>query len=1024
MKMARRLSCRLLFLLCTLPLTPVSAQDDDFLQRLPTLESRKYALADLINQQTGLAETGAYPTLVRLLNRTGELQLRLFDLDAALASANESLAIATRFRGTQDEALYVDSLILCARVHVRRDENKLAIPLLTQALELSEKLHYRAEEAASHSQFGLAYIAQYEYEKAEASNDKALTIWRELNNKPAEAQTLVNQGETYMLREKQQESADTLKQAVAVSRELNDHARTANALFDLSFLAMKQGQWESARGFLNEAETYVTDKDAEPFLAGQIAMSYGLIYEAYGQLETARNYLQDSLTYYRDRAHDKGAGVDAGRQLARVQARLKNYTQARAQVEQDIEIAKQTEKNLFIGLCYEDLGFVLLASETPEEAKLAFQSALSYFKPDTRPWARTQSYLGQTEYLLGNTVLAGEAYNKALQFFQSPKGLDYTNEASLRFGLGKLALRQGDFAEAETQLERSINLTKVLRENASSRDLRSSFLDSVHNRYEAYVEVLMASYFQKPDHALQIQAFEASESGRALALLDSLNDNRQELRQPSNPALLQEEMELQKQEQQLIDRQTEAISRNATKSELDKVNKELDDVRSRYETLQARLNASTKFANLLRPTISYEEIKRQLTDSNTSLLEYSLGETNSFAWLITRDGIQSFRLAGKETIENAVNTLVRLLQDPLIDPDKEKQLESAINDVSRLVLEPVSTQLQTSRLIVIADGALQNVPFQVLKAFPNASEPLVAQFDIVEAPSASALASVRQERMRRDSGSRMLIAFGDAIFSPDYGPSSSVNNQGSSVRADEGRTARILPRLFQAKRELRNIADLAGAESSLYMGFNATRDNLLNADLSQYRILHVVTHGTLNDSEPELSGLYLSLVDANGQPLDGFVGLADIYRMRAPMDLVVLSACQTAMGKELRGEGLISLTRGFMYAGAASVVASLWQVNDAASAELMKYFYTYLLQDGMTPPAALRAAQNKIRSNPKWSSPYYWAGFTIQGDYDLNFKTSSQVTTKVEKVVVGVASSMLVLALAYWYLRRRQYHIN
>jgi len=1002
--------------------TRIPAQEDDLLQHLPTLESRKYALAELIKQRTGLAETGAYATLVRLLNHIAELQLRLFDVDAALATANESRAIATSFRGTQDETLYVDALVWCARIHIRLDENKSAFPLLTDALALSEELKYRAGEAASHAQFGLAYIGQYEYEKAEESNNKALTIWRELNNKRAEGEALFTQGETYMLQEKQQESVETLKKAETLLREINDHVRLATTLFDLSFLAMKQGQWERALAFLNEAETFVTDKEAEPYLAGQIAMSYGLINEAYGQLETARSYFQESLTYYRDRAHDKAAGVDAGRQLARVQARLGNYALAKEQIEQDLAVAREIDKKLFIGLSYEDLGLVLLAAEANEEAKLAFLSALSYFKPDTRPWARTQSYLGQTEYVLGSMTLASEAYNKALRFFQSSDGLDYTNEAALRYALGKLALKQRNFPEAEKHLQRSINLTRVLRENASSRDLRSSFLDSVHDRYEAYVEVLMDRYFREPDRALQVRAFEVSESGRALALLDSLNDNQQELRRPSNPLLLQEETKLQKEEQQLIDRLAEAVSRNAAKSQIDEVNKQLSNVRSSYETLQARINASTKFTNLLRPTISYEEIQRQLSDSNTSLLEFSLGETHSFAWLITKDGIQSYQLADRQTIENAANTLVDILQKPPVDPDKERQLESAISDVSRLVLEPVSAQLHTARLIVIADGALQYVPFQVLKAFPNAGEPLVAQFDIVEAPSASALASVRQERMHRNSGSKMLIGFGDAIFSPDYASSSSRLNKedANSLRADDGRNARTLPRLFQAKRELRTIAGLAGTESSLYVGYNATRHNLLNVDLSQYRILHVVTHGKLDDSQPELSGLYLSLVDANGQPLDGFVGLADIYRMHAPMDLVVLSACQTALGKELRGEGLIGLTRGFMYAGAASVVASLWQVDDAASAELMKHFYTYLLQDGMTPPAALRAAQNKIRSQPKWRSPYYWAGFTIQGDYDLNFKSPPQVTRNVEKLVAGLVISVLGVGGVQWYLRRRK----
>jgi CHAT domain-containing protein len=207
--------------------------------------------------------------------------------------------------------------------------------------------------------------------------------------------------------------------------------------------------------------------------------------------------------------------------------------------------------------------------------------------------------------------------------------------------------------------------------------------------------------------------------------------------------------------------------------------------------------------------------------------------------------------------------------------------------------------------------------------------------------------------------------------------------------------------------------------------YNATRDKFLSVDLSQFRILHVVTHGVLDDQQPELSGLVLSQVDGSARSIDGFVSLADIYKLRAPLDLVVLSACHTALGQNLRGEGLIGLTRGFMYAGASGVVASLWQVDDRATAELMKYFYTNMLQRGMGPAAALRAAQNEIRSQPKWSSPYYWAGFTFQGDYDLEIRAKRPAARfGYEWLIAGVGLALMLSAIGYWLLRCRQSRIR
>jgi CHAT domain-containing protein len=276
---------------------------------------------------------------------------------------------------------------------------------------------------------------------------------------------------------------------------------------------------------------------------------------------------------------------------------------------------------------------------------------------------------------------------------------------------------------------------------------------------------------------------------------------------------------------------------------------------------------------------------------------------------------------------------------------------------------------------------------------------------------------VRAERTHRNAGKKILVGFGDAVFSADK-PTSSTES--SASRSDQNGNAKTLPRLFYAQRELLAISDLAGSESALYTKYAATRDNLLRIDLSQFRILHVVTHGILNNAEPELSGFYLSLVDSNDQPLTGFVGLADIYNLNAPLDLVVLSACQTSLGQNQRGEGLIGLTRGFMYAGAASVVASLWEVDDEVTAELMKHFYTHMLRDGMTPPAALRAAQNTIRSQSKWKAPYFWAGFTIQGDPDVNLKAPPQfIRRSFAKFIVGGVLLVSLLAVAgYWYRRR------
>jgi CHAT domain-containing protein len=191
-----------------------------------------------------------------------------------------------------------------------------------------------------------------------------------------------------------------------------------------------------------------------------------------------------------------------------------------------------------------------------------------------------------------------------------------------------------------------------------------------------------------------------------------------------------------------------------------------------------------------------------------------------------------------------------------------------------------------------------------------------------------------------------------------------------------------LTRLHFSRQEAEDIARLAGEKRNFQaLDFAASRTVATNDKLGDYRIVHFATHGLINNHHPDLSGIVLSLVDEQGRPQNGFLRLYDIYNLKLNADLVVLSACQTALGKDIKGEGLVGLTRGFMYAGAPRVVASYWRIDDRATADIMKRFYSAMLKDGLRPAAALRAAQISMLQDKRWQSPHYWAAFTIQGEW-------------------------------------------
>lgn len=993
---------------------PAQVQDES-IEGLLTVQSRRNALTLAIAEREQWRNAGNNVSFVQTSNRIAELHLKLCELDLAQSAATESLGIARQFAGTANASLLADTLILSGRSNILRNQNPTALVQLQEALELSNQLNYKNGEARSLAQIAVAHFELGEHATAEAKNNLALQILQQHQNQRVEARALTTQGEIYMVQDRIADSATVLEQAEALWRTIGDGDELANTLIDRGFLSIRQGQWQAALVSLNEALGLLPEREAEPYVAGKIAMTLGEIYEAYGELETSLLYFQDALHFYRDLARDKRATIDSRNQVGRLQALLGNYEGARQQIEEALTDAITAGNNLNIGLCHKELGIVWLNAASYESARDEFLQAINFFTLSNSQLelARVQTHLGQTEYLLGNLASAGTAYENALRLFQ--KTPDYTFEATLQLGLGKLALKEQKLNKAEEHLQRSIELTERLRHYASSRELRSSFLASVHDRYQTYAEALMIRSQNENSTELAIKAFEANESGRARALLDSLRNPARELRKLNNPELMREEVALQTREQQLVDEQAKLVGLPGTEEQKAKIDRELTDLKAKFETLQARINSDRNFNNVLAP-LSYEEIKSQLIDDQTSILSYSLGDSKSFAWLLTKDGLKTFELANKQTIEDATNRLLDRLRTPATTTEEQAHLQTAIDEVSKLVVEKVSANLQTPRLIVIADGILESIPFQILKPAPDA-EPLIARFEVVSEPSASALAMAKRERNNRQPAPQLVIGFGDPVFSSDYTPhgSQTAPNTSREVVSRLGK----LPRLFNAKRELNSIEELVRNESAFYVEYDATRDNLLRANLSDYRILHVATHGLLDTDRPELSGLVFSMVDAKQQPLHGFLSLAEIYKLRAPVDLVVLSACKTALGTEKRGEGLVGMTRGFMYAGASGVVASLWQVDDSATAELMKQFYTNMLEHGMRPPAALRAAQNHIRSQKEWSSPYYWAGFTFQGDYDLNIKAARSTFT-IEYVALVGAGVLVLLLVSGWYLRRQR----
>jgi CHAT domain-containing protein len=303
--------------------------------------------------------------------------------------------------------------------------------------------------------------------------------------------------------------------------------------------------------------------------------------------------------------------------------------------------------------------------------------------------------------------------------------------------------------------------------------------------------------------------------------------------------------------------------------------------------------------------------------------------------------------------------------------------------------------------------ALHYIPFGALpdpnslKTSAGGWRPLVVDHEIVNMPSAATLAVLRRGLAGRKPAARTVAVLADPVFSGDDERINSdarlaarQTDQQSSNPLNEIISRKLvqiagaapsdlsLKRLRYTRQEAERIMSLAPAGLRLEaVDFDASRATVTSGQLSQYRYIHFATHGLADSERPELSTIALSLYDEQGRPQEGFLRAHEVYNLDLPAELVTLSACETGLGKLTRGEGLVSLTRGFMYAGAARVIVSLWSVNDRATAELMEKFYRRMLVGAERPAAALRAAQVEMWQEKKWEAPYYWAAFTLQGEW-------------------------------------------
>jgi CHAT domain-containing protein/Tfp pilus assembly protein PilF len=806
-----------------------------------------------------------------------------------------------------------------------------------------------------------------------------------------------------MTEESRRRAIEKFKEVLSLSKALGDRLDQAHTLVGLGKVHYDLGEYQQALDFYYQALSLVRSTDDRRAEANSLS-GIGTIYSILGEHQKALDSYNQALLLWRA-IGDRGAEVITLNNIGAAYSRLGQNQQSLKYHDQALLLIRAMGRNenwegadftlARIGRVYRDLG-------EPQKALEYFNQALPLSRGRLME-ANILSNIGVIHSDLGEPQKALEYFNQALQLRRIMG--DRRGEAETLTGVALVERNRGNLIEARTQIELALNFIESLRAKVASQELRSSYFASVQDYYTFYTDLLMRLHQTKPTHGFDALAVQANERARARVLLEQLSEARAEIRQGVDPVLLERERILQRQLNAKASAQTQLLSGKHTEAQAAAIAKEIEELTSQYQQVEAQIRAtSPPYAAFTQPQgLALSEIQ-QLLDSDTLLLEYSLGKERSYLWAVTPTSITSHELPKRTEIDKAAGRVHELLT---ISHRREtkRPAELAAAELSQLVLGPVAALLGNKRLLIVADGALQYVPFGALPkpATDNKTtdrKPLIADHEVVHLPSASTLAVLRREMAGRQSASKTVAVLADPVLLPDdvrvkqaaAKAGKEVSNSAPASDGTRGVTDNLVrsakesgvmswERLPFSRQEAEAIAQMAQKQSFKALDFEASRTTATNPELSQYRIVHFATHGLLNSQHPELSGLVLSLVDERGQPQDGFLRLHDVYNLKLNADLVVLSACQTALGKEIKGEGLVGLTRGFMYAGAPRVVASLWSVRDEATAELMKRFYRGMLKEGLRPPAALRAAQLSMWKEKRWEAPYYWAGFVLQGEW-------------------------------------------
>jgi len=862
---------------------------------------------------------------------------------------------------------------------------------LLGSLDPIEVAHYWQVSAFTH-------VLKGDYDAALSDYGISLGFCEKAGDLAYEAKLLDNRARIELVQGKTQAAMESETSAADLAKRAGDLRREAYVEEDLGSIESTLGDFEASYRAYGQALQLLKQLPPNPRIEAAVWTDLSDYYLTLGDLGRAKDSLDQALAVWKTTSYPIGL-VDTLNNYGDLYVIKGQPKTARSYFNQALDTSEKIGYERGSIALLTGLGESYLIEKDGQQAETTLERAEARAKKAGQEDSEVniECDLGDAALLRRDFKRAGEYYEKCHAL--SVESHDAYHEIRGEGSLANTDFKSGALEEAETHCERALGGIEAIRGHLRNQDLRTSFLASEHAYYDLEIQILMRLGNAHPGEGYAWRAFLISERGRARALLDQVTAANNDVRGVASEALLAEYEDVRRR-LRVLEAKTltnggvnESAASTGTRTAIGRLT-------IQEQQLHGEVAGSAEGEGASSSAFTLDTLQSLLPDSHSVLMEYWMGENGGYAWSITRRGMRSFRLSPRAELNRQCAAfrkalLATAVRDPRISIEERVRTHAAMEarwkqlgaKLAVTLFPPSALPPFTSTVLVVGDGAIESVPFVALPGLSvvPAANGQRRGITFLNEPSTSVFVFLQNRSVNLRSSRAVRLA----VFTADSSREKSSVRQERQTAADSARLSDDLMRLPFTGDEAASIRSIFGADAvQTFSASSISPAALRNLDWKEFSIGHFAMHAILNQRYAELTGLSFGeqagtevrMSTDSGPASERLLWYGDICNMHAKLDLVVLSACDTALGERIPGEGLRGLTQAFFAAGSQRVLGTLWEVDDQATSEWMRHFYQ-TLKETRSPAKALSRAQQAMAADPEWSDSYYWAGFVLAGDW-------------------------------------------